>query len=84
MNAMHPVTTATQIGQTLAGRRKHLSLSQTSVAAKLGISQNRLSELESQPETMTVAQLLGLLQILGLQLVVDEKPANASNPKVEW
>lgn len=81
---MHPVTTATQIGQTLAGRRKQLSLSQSAVAGQLGISQNRLSELESQPATMTVAQLLGLMQILGLELVIGEKPAKARNPQVEW
>lgn len=81
---MHPVTTATQIGQTLAGRRKQLTLSQSAVAGQLGISQNRLSELESQPATMTVAQLLGLLQILGLELVVGEKSAKARKSQVEW
>jgi HTH-type transcriptional regulator/antitoxin HipB len=80
---MHAVTTPAQIGQTLSARRKQLGLSQTDVAGKLGLSQNRLSELESQPETMTVAQLLGLLNILGLEMTVT---AGADKPrgKVEW
>jgi HTH-type transcriptional regulator / antitoxin HipB len=81
---MHPVTTATQVGQTLAGRRKHLELSQSTVAGSLGISQNRLSELESHPESMTVAQLLGLLHILGLEAIIRERAAKPGNSKVEW
>ncbi len=79
---MHPITSPTQIGATLTGRRKHLDLSQTDVASRLGLSQNRISELEARPETLTVEQLLALLNVLGLEMVIAE-PASAK-PKVEW
>jgi HTH-type transcriptional regulator/antitoxin HipB len=79
---MHPITHTNQIGATLAGRRKHLKLSQSDVATRLGLSQNRLSELESRPETLTAEQLLALLNVLGLEMTIDERPALKS--RVEW
>jgi len=71
-----------QAGQILTTRRKALNLSQAAVAARLGISQNRLSELEAHPERVTLDRLLALASQLGLELVLQEKtqPANQS----EW
>jgi HTH-type transcriptional regulator / antitoxin HipB len=80
---MKPVTHAKQIGATLAARRKDLDLSQTEVAARLGLSQNRLSELESRPETITTEQLLALLNVLGLEMTIADL-ASTSKSKVEW
>ncbi len=79
---MSPITHSTQVGAILAARRKALKLSQTQVAEKLGLSQNRLSELESQPETLTVAQLLALVNVLGLSLQIGE--ASGGKTRVEW
>lgn len=72
---MQIVNHAAQVGALLAARRKSLALSQATVAAKLGLSQNRLSELESRPETLTVAQLLALARTLGLALQIGDAPA---------
>lgn len=80
---MLPITHAKQIGSTLTARRKALKLSQADVAARLGLSQNRISELESSPETITVEQLLVMLKTLGLELSLDQAPAS-SQTKVEW
>lgn len=80
---MHPITHPAQIGATLAARRKALKLSQTDVATRLSLSQNRLSELESHPETLTVAQLLALLNVLGLEMTLSE-PRAGKAAKVEW
>lgn len=80
---MLPITHAKQIGSTLTARRKALKLSQADVAARLGLSQNRISELESSPETITVEQLLVLLKTLGLALSLDQAPTS-SQTKVEW
>lgn len=80
---MHPINTPKQIGANLTGRRKHLELSQTEVASKLALSQNRLSELESRPETMTVEQLLALLNVLGLEMCLRERGVGGKT-KVEW
>lgn len=79
---MHPIKTAKQLGAHLTGRRKQLELSQTDVASRLSLSQNRLSELETRPETLTVEQLLALLNVLGIEMVLRE-PAGGK-PKVEW
>lgn len=79
---MQPITHAKQIGATLAARRKSLELSQAEVASRLGLSQNRLSELEARPETLTVEQLLALANALGLEVAFGEK--RGSKTKVEW
>jgi HTH-type transcriptional regulator / antitoxin HipB len=79
---MHTLNTATQVGATLAARRKALKLSQTDVASRLGLSQNRLSELESRPETLTMEQLLALANVLGLEVALGERTGSKS--KVEW
>ena len=79
---MQSINNPTQIGATLSGRRKHLKLSQTDVANRLGLSQNRLSELEAKPETLTVEQLLALLNVLGLEMSLSERTGGKS--RVEW
>jgi HTH-type transcriptional regulator / antitoxin HipB len=79
---MFTVTTAAQVGATLAARRKHLGLTQEQVAARVGLSQNRLSVLESRPETLTVDQLIALLNVLGLEMRIEER--SAAKSKVEW
>jgi HTH-type transcriptional regulator/antitoxin HipB len=80
---MHPINTSRQIGAHLSGRRKQLKLSQTDAASRLGLSQNRLSELEARPETLTVEQLLALLNVLGLELLIREQSSGGKS-KVEW
>ena len=79
---MHPINNPVQIGATLTARRKHLKLSQTDVANRLGLSQNRISELEAKPESLTVEQLLALLTVLGLEMTISERASG--KPRVEW
>jgi HTH-type transcriptional regulator/antitoxin HipB len=79
---MHSINNPTQIGATLTGRRKHLKLSQTDLANRLGLSQNRISELEAKPETLTVEQLLSLLNVLGLEMTLGERAGGKT--RVEW
>ena len=76
---MQPATQSSHVGAILQSRRKALKLSQAQLAAKLGLSQNRLSELETRPHTLTVEQLLALLNLLGLELVIRER-ASAGKP----
>jgi HTH-type transcriptional regulator/antitoxin HipB len=80
---MRAITTATQIGAILAARRKQLGLSQAQVAARVGLSQNRLSVLEKNSSTLTAKQMLALLNVLGLDLSVDVRNS-AGKPKTEW
>ncbi|VCU68213.1 antitoxin HipB [Pigmentiphaga humi] len=80
---MPRVSTPSQVGILLAARRKALGLSQAAVASRLGISQNRLSELESRPESFTLDRLLALAGLLGLDLLLQDK-AEAPASKSEW
>jgi len=84
-----------QVGLVLRAVRKSAKLSQKQLAAKLGLSQNRVSELETDPGSMRVDQLLAVLSALGLELQVQTRggsPAagsegSLSQPtagKVEW
>jgi HTH-type transcriptional regulator/antitoxin HipB len=70
---MQPIASTAQIGATLSARRKHLELTQQIVGARVGLSQNRLSVLESRPETLTVEQLIALLNVLGLEMRISER-----------
>ncbi len=71
-----------QAAALFVGRRKALGLSQAEVAARLGISQNRLSELETRPERLTLDRLLALAGVLGLELTLgDRKVVEAER---EW
>ena len=78
------LTRSTQLGQLLTSRRRASKLSQRTLAAKLAISQNRLSEIETDPGSLTVERLLDLANILGLELVIQNKPSTARSPKTEW
>ena len=78
------LTHSTQLGQILATRRRASKLSQRALAAKLAISQNRLSEIETDPGTLTVERLLGLANLLGLELVIQNRPTTHHSSKTEW
>ena len=79
---MKPVTSPVQIGSILATQRKHLKLSQAQVAARVGLSQNRLSVLEGNPTALTTKQLLALLNVLGLEMAIEER--STPKTKTEW
>lgn len=70
-----------QVGLVVRAMRKSAQLSQTQLAKKLGLSQNRLSELETNPCSMRVDQLFAVLSALGLELQVQTRggsPASGS------
>jgi HTH-type transcriptional regulator/antitoxin HipB len=76
------MTTSTQAGRVFTARRKALKLSQEAVATKLGFSQNRLSELEADPSRLTLDRFITLAGLLGLELVIRDKSAAATQS--EW
>ncbi|HYH43636.1 MAG TPA: helix-turn-helix transcriptional regulator [Burkholderiales bacterium] len=75
------ITLSAQLARILTARRRALKLSQKTVAAKLGISQNRLSEIEANPGRLSLQRLLDIANILDLELVLqDRKPV----PEGDW
>lgn len=76
------VATPAQLVGTLAARRRALKLSQAQLAAKLGIHQTHLARLESGARSLDIGRLLQLLNLLGLDLVVQERPGQPA--RTEW
>jgi HTH-type transcriptional regulator / antitoxin HipB len=81
------ISVPSQVGLVLKAERKSAKLSQKQLAAKLGLSQNRLSELETDPGSMRVDQLLDFFHVLGLELQVRPRGSvgqQPTPPSVEW
>jgi HTH-type transcriptional regulator/antitoxin HipB len=75
---MHPpLLTATHLGQLLVSARKAKKLTQAQLAANVGLSQARISQVETQPETITAQQLLLLTSVLGLELSLGPRAPSA-------
>lgn len=68
-----PITTAAQLGVLVRSARKSRKLTQSRLAARMGISQTRMSDLELSPGTLSVDQLLAVCAQLGLQLTVQPR-----------
>lgn len=83
------IVTPSQLGLLLQSARRSRKLSQAHLAMRLGLSQNRLSELERGAGTLSVDQLLAICAQLGLQLIVQrrEEPSPtvpANPPEADW
>lgn len=72
--------TPEQLTQLLRQRRKGLGLTQAELAARIGLSQKRMSALERQPELLSLRQLLDLAALLDIQLMIDGERAAAKAP----
>ena len=78
------LTTAMQVGHLLTASRKAQGMTQSQMAARLGISQARLSELEQNPGRLSVERLLVLINALGLELTL-RSPVDTQEPaRSEW
>ncbi|KXV02777.1 XRE family transcriptional regulator [Caballeronia megalochromosomata] len=71
------IATIGQMGHVLAAGRKRAGLTQAQAAARLGISQSRISTLERDSRALTLDQLLALFGVYGLQLLVQDRPDNS-------
>ena len=75
------LNTRMQVLQTISTRRRALKLSQKKLADKLGIHQSHLSDLETGRRTLNVDRLLELFNLLGLDLIVQNRTPTT---KSEW
>ena len=83
MRTATPVLTAASLGRILQSARKSKKLTQTQLAARVGVSQARLSALEREPGTISADQLLAMCSSLGLQLSLAPKETSAP-PATDW
>lgn len=76
--------TASQLGQLLASTRKRQKMTQAAVGIRVGLSQNRISHLESHPDEISVKQLLSWCSALELELHLGERDTSAAGNSAEW
>lgn len=80
----HLLLSASQLGQLLVSTRKRHKLTQTAVANRLGLSQNRVSYLENHADEISVKQLLSWCSALELELRLGERDTSAASSSAEW
>lgn len=68
----YKIKTIEQLKPVLIGFRKARSMMQKDMAKMLGITQQSYAKLESNPASATVARLMPVLRILGVELVLSE------------
>ncbi len=78
------ILTTPQLGQLLLSARKRRKLTQTAVAQRLGLSQNRISHLEQHPDEISVKQLLTWCSAIGLELRLGERIESGPGSPAEW
>jgi HTH-type transcriptional regulator / antitoxin HipB len=79
-----PLVTASQLGQLLVASRKRRKLTQAEVAQRVGLSQNRISYLERNPDELSFRQLLSWCSAIGLELRLGERGSVESADVSEW
>ena len=75
------ITTSGQLGPILKQLRGEKGLSQAALGAKMGLPQERISRIESRPESVTVGQLLTVLMALGAAFAVEPRVSPEGHAK---
>lgn len=82
----HPLVTTGQLGSMLQAARKAQRLTQSALAARMGLSQSRVSHLELNAHELSVEQLLAWCAALGLELAVGTRGSAAvsTTSTMDW
>ena len=80
MNDTFTVRTTEQLPQLLKAFRKNAGLTQADVALRLGVTQQTVSALERNAETVSAERLMRLLNILGVEWVLRARSTSPSEP----
>jgi HTH-type transcriptional regulator/antitoxin HipB len=83
LNVRQLITNPSQVGEIIRGRRKSRGISQQDLAAQLQVSQSGLSTIEGDAAGLTLERLLVVANVLGLELILQDKSARAK-PPAEW
>ena len=79
----HVLVTASQLGSILQAARKARGMTQSALAARLGLSQSRVSHLELSPHDLSLAQLLAWCSTLDLELAIGAR-GSTTPPQTDW
>lgn len=78
----YPIKTPQQLGAVLKGFRRDRKLTQAAVSSRVGLAQNSISEIESNPGRSSMERVFKLLAALDLDLVV--RPRESSGKQTDW
>jgi HTH-type transcriptional regulator/antitoxin HipB len=84
MSSPQLLSSTHQLGQLLRSARKLRRLTQAEVAMRLNVGQSRVSALELDPGGLSAQQLLAWCSVVGLELLIGEKPAIAPHDASQW
>lgn len=73
-----------QLSALIRTTRKARGLTQAELASRLGVSQNRFSELENDASSLTVQRLLELAKALDLEFFVQKSDARSKLSSSDW
>lgn len=76
--------TSDQLRPILQGFRKARHCTQSELAGRLGISQQALSAIERDPDSVSVGRLMQLLAALDVEIVLRDKPVAVGAPPGGW
>lgn len=80
----HPVKHPQQLAPVIRAIRRQAGLSQAALAARLGVSHQAISQLEKQPERVTVERLMRVLSALKIDLVLRPRPVATPSNTGDW
>jgi HTH-type transcriptional regulator/antitoxin HipB len=75
------ITTSGQLGPLLKHLRVEKGMSQAALGAKIGLSQERISRIETRPEAVAVDQLLTVLMALDAAFAVEPRISPDGNAR---
>jgi len=74
----YPLKTAEQLRQQLRSLRKQRGLTQARLGALLGVTQARVVEIEANPGSVSLQQIMQVLGALGAGIVIRDAQAGAA------
>ena len=77
----YPIQSPGQLSSQLRALRKARGLSQAQLGAVLGVGQTRVTRIEHDPTAISVEQFLGILNALGVQMVLRPTGAGGAAAK---
>ena len=75
----YPLKTTEQLRQQLRSLRKKRSLTQARLGALIGVTQARVVEIEANPGSVSLQQVMQVLNALGAGLVIRNTQADADS-----
>jgi len=84
-----PLQLPSQLGPHLRSLRRARKITQSTLAARLGVTQARIAAIEGNPGVVSMNQLMAILSALGVELALRPRPsrdtaATGAPPTVDW